>query len=425
MLRDDRRVTIGKENTVTTSDQRVFVIVGASLAGAKAAECLRTEGFAGRVVLVGDEPVRPYERPPLSKNYLRGEAGREAIFVHDERFYDDQDIELRLSTSVSAIDPPANEVVLESGERIKYDAALLTTGAAPRTLTVPGADLDGVRYLRSVADSDGLRDAITRAGRLVVIGAGWIGCEVAASARQMGAEVAVVEVAGLPLERVLGPELGEFYRGVHADHGVEWHLGSGVRELRGQTSVEEVVLADGQVLPTDLVVVGVGVTPRIQLAESAGLTIDNGVVTDQWLTSSVPNIFAAGDVANAWHPILERRVRLEHWSSALNQGPIAARNMLGTKAAYERIPYFYSDQYDIGMEYSGLALQWDEVVFRGNPKTSEFIAFWLKDGRLEAGMNVNVWDVTQQISHLVASRQKIDKGRLVDPDVDLATLVPA
>jgi 3-phenylpropionate/trans-cinnamate dioxygenase ferredoxin reductase subunit len=258
---------------------------------------------------------------------------------------------------------------------------------------------------------------------MVVIGAGWIGCEVAASARQMGTEVAMVEVANVPLERVLGPELGAFYRDVHADHGVELRLGVGISELRGATKVEEVVLADGNVLAADLVVVGVGVTPRTELAESAGLKLDNGVITDEWLTTSSPNVYAAGDIANAWHPILQRRIRLEHWSSALNQGPAAARNMLGIKTPYERIPYFFSDQYDVGMEYSGLAVEWDNVVFRGDPATREFIAFWLKDGRLAAGMNVNVWDVADPIAELVASRQPLDPSRLRDPDVELSSLL--
>jgi 3-phenylpropionate/trans-cinnamate dioxygenase ferredoxin reductase subunit len=408
---------------MSMSDPRAFVIVGASLAGARAAETLRTEGFDGRVVLIGEEPVRPYERPPLSKSYLRGEAGPEAAFVHDEGFYQDHDVELRLSTPVRALDTQANEIVLGSGERLGYSAALLATGAAPRQLRVPGAELDGVHYLRTMADADRLRSAITSTGRLVVIGAGWIGCEVAASARQMGAEVAIVEVAQLPLERVLGPELGRFYRDVHAEHGIELHLGVGIDELRGATSVEEVVLADGHVLATELVVAGVGVAPRAELAEAAGLAVDNGVLTDEWLRTSAPDVFAAGDVANAWHPVLERRVRLEHWSSALNQGPVAARNMLGVTTAYERIPYFYSDQYDIGMEYNGLATEWDDIVLRGDPATRQFIAFWLKDGRLAAGMNVNVWDVAEPIARLVAAKRPLDPTELADPDVELATLL--
>jgi 3-phenylpropionate/trans-cinnamate dioxygenase ferredoxin reductase subunit len=405
------------------SDARTFVIVGASLAGAKAAETLRTEGFTGRIVLLGDEPVRPYERPPLSKEYLQGKAGLEKVFVHDEGYYEAHDIDLRLSTHVQSLDTTVREVVLSSGEHIVYDAVLLTTGAAPRRLTVPGSDLDGLYSLRTVEDSDRLQVAIRGAGRVVVIGGGWIGCEVAASARQLGAEVAVVEAGALPLERVLGPELGSFYRDVHADHGVEWHLGTGVEELRGSTQVEEVRLSDGAVLSGDVFVVGVGVLPRVSLAEDAGLTVENGVVTDEYLHASAPDVYAAGDVASAWHPVLDARIRLEHWSSALHQGPTAAKNMLGTAVAYDRIPYFFSDQYDVGMEYSGYAPSWDDVVFRGDPAGREFIAFWLRDGRLAAGMNVNTWDVNDAIAAIVASRKPVDADRLRDPTVELDKVV--
>jgi 3-phenylpropionate/trans-cinnamate dioxygenase ferredoxin reductase subunit len=407
------------------ADPRSVVIIGASLAGAKAAETLRSEGYGGQVVLVGEEAVRPYERPPLSKDYLRGEVGRDAAYVHSEDYYDANQIDLRLSTLVTSIEPDQREVVLDTGERLGYDAAVLAVGAAPRPITTPGADLDGVHYLRSVDDSDRLREAIRAAGRVVVIGAGWIGSEVAASARQMGADVAIVEIAEVPLERVLGPELGNFYREVHLDHGVDMHLGVGVESLRGSGRAEAVRLTDGTELAADLVVVGVGVAPRVGLAEAAGLTLENGVATDEFLASSAPDIYAIGDVAAAWHPILSRRIRLEHWSSALNQGPVAARNILGAAIPYDRIPYFYSDQYDIGMEYSGLATSWDQVVFRGDPASREFIAFWLEDGRVAAGMNVNVWDVADTIASLVASRRPVDVGRLTDPGVELASLLPS
>jgi 3-phenylpropionate/trans-cinnamate dioxygenase ferredoxin reductase subunit len=401
------------------------VIIGASLAGAKAAEGLRAAGFDGHVVVIGDEAVRPYERPPLSKEYLREEAGRDGIFVHGEGYYDDNQIELRLSTSVVAIDPSERHVALDSGELLGYDAAVLAVGAEPRRLNAPGAALEGVYYLRSVVDSDRLRAAIRAAGRVAVVGAGWIGSEVAASARQMGAEVAMVEMADVPLERVLGRELGGFYRDVHVDHGVELHLGVGVEALRGTDRVQAVQLTNGTEVAADVVVVGVGVVPRLQLAEGAGLTLDNGVSTDEFFATSQPGLYAIGDVAAVWHPLLGRRIRLEHWSSALNQGPVAARNILGDATPYTRIPYFFSDQYDVGMEYSGYATEWDEVLFRGDPANREFIAFWLKDGRVEAGMNVNVWDVADTIASLVASRQPVDVRRLVDPEVALDSLVPA
>jgi 3-phenylpropionate/trans-cinnamate dioxygenase ferredoxin reductase subunit len=405
------------------TDARTFVIVGASLAGSSAAQALREEGFEGRVVLIGDEPVRPYQRPPLSKEYLQGKAGTDKVFLHEEGYYAEQDIDLRLSTHVQSLDTIAGEVVLASGERLAYDAVLLTTGAEPRRLTVPGSELDGLLTLRTLADSDALQAAIRAAGRVVIIGGGWIGCEVAASARELGAEVAVIEGGTLPLERVLGPELGAFYRDVHAEHGVEWHFGSGVEEVRGSSRAEAVTLADGTVVAGDLFVVGVGVTPRISLGEDAGLTMENGIVADEFLQTSAPGVFAAGDVADAWHPLFGARIRLEHWSAALNQGPVAAKNMLGQKVPYEKVPYFFSDQYDVGMEYSGYATSWDEVVFRGDPAGREFIAFWLKDGRLVAGMNVNIWDVNDQIAALVAGKQLVDTAKLRDPDVELAQVV--
>jgi 3-phenylpropionate/trans-cinnamate dioxygenase ferredoxin reductase component len=404
------------------NDARTLVIVGASLAGATAAETLRLDGFEGRLVLVGDESLRPYQRPPLSKDYLRGEVGNDKVFLHGEGFYDDQNIELRLSTPVRAVDVQSREVVFGSGERVGYDAVLLATGAAPRRLLVPGSALPGVHYLRNLADADLLREAIQGGGRVVVIGGGWIGCEVAASARQLGAEVALVEGGPLPLQRVLGAELGRFYRDVHAEHGVELHLGVAVESLRGGTTVGEVCLADGEKVSADVVVAGVGVAPHVELAEAAGLALDNGIVTDEYLATSVPGVYAAGDVASAWHPVLNRHIRLEHWSSALNQGPVAAKNMLGVPTPYTRIPYFFSDQYEIGMEYTGQGSDADEVVFRGDPDRREFIAFWVRDGRVAAGMNVNVWDVAEPIAALIATGNPVDPALLADPDVDLASL---
>jgi len=406
-----------------TGRDRTFVIVGASLAGAKATEALRQEGFEGRVVLIGEEAARPYERPPLSKKYLRGEADRSTVYVHDESFYDEQAIELRAGSRASGIDAGAAEVVLDDGSRLGYDALLLATGAEPRRLPVPGADLDGVYYLRTLDDSDRLRAAISAAGRVVVIGAGWIGSEVAASAREMGAGVAVVEMAHLPLERIMGPEVGRVYRDLHTSHGVDLHFGVGVEALVGSSAVSGVRLADGTTVEGDMVVVGVGVAPRVELAESAGLTVDNGIVVDDRLRTSAANIYAAGDVANAWHPLFRTRLRVEHWANALNQGPAAARNMLGADRPYDRIPYFFSDQYDFGMEYSGHAPRWERVVFRGQPDKGEFIAFWLDgEGRVLAGMNANIWDVTGPIQDLVRARRPVDVDRLTDPEVPLGSL---
>jgi 3-phenylpropionate/trans-cinnamate dioxygenase ferredoxin reductase subunit len=403
-----------------------IVIVGAGLAGAKAAETLREEGYDGEVVLLGAETERPYERPPLSKEYLRNEAGREKVYVHEENFYETNEIDLRLRTSVAAIDMGAREAVLEAGGRVAFDKLLLATGAAPRRLSVPGHELDGIHYLRDVEDSDLLRERIESGGRLVVIGAGWIGAEVAASARTKGLDVTLVEMTEVPLQRVLGRELGEIYRDIHVDHGVDFRGGVGVERFEGSERVERVVLADGSSIDCDFVGVGVGVVPRTQVARTSGITVDDGVVVNEMLEApGSAGVFAAGDVANAWHPLVRRRIRVEHWANALNQGPAAARNMLGAEQPYERVPYFFSDQYDVGMEYSGFPTDWDEVVFRGDVAAREFIAFWLQEDRVVAGMNVNVWDVTGPIQELVRSGRPVDRRRLVDTDVPLEEIAGA
>jgi 3-phenylpropionate/trans-cinnamate dioxygenase ferredoxin reductase component len=407
-----------------TTDQ-TFAIVGASLAGAKAAEALRAEGFEGRLLLIGAEDERPYERPPLSKDYLRGEAEREKVYVHPESFYAAHDIELRLGRTVASLNPAAGELSLDDGERLRYDRLLLATGAEPRRLSIPGAELDGVLYLRSVADSDALRRRLDNGGTVVVIGAGWIGAEVAASARQRGLEVTVLDPLAVPLERVLGREVGAVYRDIHADHGVQMLLGTGVEAFEGGAAVERVRTSHGRALECDFVVVGVGVQPRTGLAAQAGLAVDNGVLVDEHLRTSAPGVFAAGDVANAHHPFYGEAIRVEHWDNALQQGPAAARAMLGRTDAYERLPYFFSDQYDVGMEYAGFARNWDRVVFRGDPATREFIAFWLVEDRVVAGMNVNVWDVTDTIQQLIRKRAAVDDRRLADPGVPLDDLVPA
>jgi 3-phenylpropionate/trans-cinnamate dioxygenase ferredoxin reductase subunit len=401
------------------TSRQTHVIVGASLAGAKAAETLREEGFDGRVVLVGSEDERPYERPPLSKDYLRGEVGREKVYVHDERFYAQHDIELRLGRTAVSLDTSSRELELDDGEQLRYDRLLLTTGAEPRRLSIPGAKLDGVLYLRRVQDSDTLRQRLDRGGAVIVVGAGWIGAEVAASARQRGLEVTVLDPASVPLERVMGTEVGAIYRDIHTDQGVQMLMGTGVEAFEGDGAVERVRTSDGQELECDFAVVGVGVEPRTGLAAQAGIAVDNGILVDEHLQTSTHGVFAAGDAANVHHPFYGERMRVEHWANALNQGPAAARNMLGQSVAYERLPYFFSDQYDVGMEYSGFARSWDRVVFRGDPATRQFVAFWLDDDRVVAGMNVNVWDVTEPIKRLISERVTVDDRALSDPDVPL------
>jgi 3-phenylpropionate/trans-cinnamate dioxygenase ferredoxin reductase subunit len=385
-------------------DDRTFVIVGGGLAGAKAAETLREEGFEGGVVLIGDEDEQPYERPPLSKEYLQGKAEREGPRVHDAGFYESHDIELRTATRVKAIDPPAGHLTLDGDEQLAFDSLLLATGAEPRRL----AEVEGGVYLRTLNDSDALRERIEPGMHVAIVGAGWIGSEVAASARLLGADVTLIEMAEVPLERVLGRRLGEFYRDLHVEHGVRFLGGSGIDALDG--------------LGADLVLVAIGVAPRTELAELGGLELDNGIRVDAALRSSAPNVFAAGDVANAWHPMLDRHLRVEHWANALNQGPAAARSMLGMDVSYDRVPYFFSDQYDVGMEYSGHGEGADEVVIRGDMDAREFIAFWLREGRVLAGMNVNVWDVTDPIQDLVRSGERVDPARLASTDESLEEL---
>jgi 3-phenylpropionate/trans-cinnamate dioxygenase ferredoxin reductase subunit len=406
-----------------TSDQ-TFVIVGASLAGAKAAETLRSEGFDGCLVLIGAEQERPYERPPLSKDYLRGEAGREKIYVHDEDFYAEHDIELRLGRTAAGLNTSACELALDDGERLRYDRLLLATGAQPRRLTIRGAELDGVHYLRDVGDSDALRERLDRGGSVVVIGAGWIGAEVAGSARQRGLEVTVIDPLAVPLERVLGSEVGAIYRDIHTDHGVQMLLGTGVEAFEGVTAVERVRTSDGRTLECDFVVVGVGAQPRTELAAQAGIAVEDGILVDEHLQTSAPGVFAAGDVANAHHPFYGGRIRVEHWANALHQGPLAARAMLGQTDVYDRLPYFFSDQYDVGMEYAGFARSWDRVIFRGDPAAREFIAFWMTENLVVAGMNLNVWDVGDPIQQLIRARVAIDDRRLADPDIALEDLIP-
>jgi 3-phenylpropionate/trans-cinnamate dioxygenase ferredoxin reductase component len=399
-----------------------FVIVGASLAGAKAAETLREEGFDGQVVLIGAEADRPYERPPLSKDYIRGEAETKP-YVHDDGFYEEHDIELRTSTTVERIDPHSSELILAGGGALRFDRLLLATGAQARQISLPGADLDGVLTLRTVEDAEAIRDRIDNGGRLVTVGAGWIGAEVAASARQRGCDVTILEMAQLPLERVLGSELGAVYRDIHIGNGARFIGGAAIEAIEGDGAVAAVRLANDRRIDADFVVIGVGVEPLVGLAEAAGIATDNGILVDEYLETDAPGIFAAGDVANAQHPFYGTRIRVEHWANALNQGPVAARNMLGRKEPYDRIPYFFSDQYDVGMEYAGYATTWDEIVFRGDPQSGEFIAFWIENQRVVAGMNVNVWDVNEHIQTLIRGRHLIEQERLGNPDIPLEDLL--
>jgi len=408
-------------------NRQTFVIVGASLAGASAAAALRKEGFDGRIVLIGEEAQRPYERPELSKKYLRAEPGTE-LAVHDPDFYAEADIDLMTDLRVEAVDVHRREV--RAGTlRVPFDRLLLTTGATPRRLEVPGNDLEGVLTLRTMADSDTIRESALKAQDIVVVGGGWIGSEVAASLRQLDRSVTLVLPADVPLQRVVGPEVGSVYRDVHLANGVQIVKGRRVIGLRGRLAVASVELDDGRTLAADLVIAGVGARPRTEVASGAGLRFDGemadgGIAVDARLESSVPGVFAAGDVAAAWHPLYGRNIRVEHWDNAKRQGRAAAGTMLGRTDLYDRIPFFYSDQFDLGMEYTGFAPRWDEVVFRGEPLSRKFIAFWLLGGKVVAGMNVNTWDVAPSIERLVRAQATVERDALADPARPLDELVP-
>lgn len=407
------------------------VVVGAGLAGGKTVEALRDGGYDGRVTLLGAETDRPYERPPLSKGYLAGSDERDAAFVHPADWYAAHDVDLRTGTTVTALDLAAQRVVDDSGARTGFDHLVLATGSEPRRLDVPGADLDGVAYLRTLPDSDRLRAALTPGRRVVVVGGGWIGLEVAAAARGAGCEVTVLVRDTLPLLAVLGPELAPLFADLHREHGVDLRTRVDVAELvpagdgADGTHVGAVALADGTHVPADLVVVGIGAAPRTALAQAAGLHVEDGVVVDQHLRSSHPHVLAAGDIARAAHPLLGTHVRVEHWANALNQPATAAATVLGRDEPYDRLPYFFTDQYDLGMEYVGHAGPggYDDVVVRGDLAARELVAFWRRDGRVVAGMNVNVWDVVDDVQALIRSGVPVDADRLADPDVPLGDLV--
>ncbi|MFD5580759.1 MULTISPECIES: NAD(P)/FAD-dependent oxidoreductase [Streptomyces] len=415
---------------------QTFVIVGGGLAGAKAAETLRAEGFTGRVILICDERDHPYERPPLSKGYLLGSAERDSVFVHEPGWYAQHDVELHLGATVAAVDRAAKTVRFgEDGTTVRYDKLLLATGAEPRRLDIPGTDLAGVHHLRRLAHSERLKGVLTSLGRdnghLVIAGAGWIGLEIAAAARHYGAEVTVVHRGQTPLHSVLGPELGMLFAELHRKHGVRFHFGATLTEITGQDGM---VLAartdDGEEHPAHAVLAAIGAAPRTALAEAAGLELADaasggGVLVDERLRTSDPDVYAAGDVASFPHGLFSTRLRVEHWANALNGGPAAARAMLGRDEVYDRVPYFFTDQYDLGMEYSGWAPpgSYDQVVIRGDAGKREFVAFWVREGRVLAGMNVNVWDVTDSIQRLIRSREAVDTEALADPHVPLESLV--
>ena len=400
-----------------TSPQ-TFVIVGGGLAAGKAVQELRESGFDGHIVLYGEEAHPPYERPPLSKGYLMGDVGFESALVQPLDWYDAHDVDLRMGTRVTVLDL-ATRTVTTGGVVQGYDKLLLATGARPRHLAMADDSGAPVAYLRSVEDSDLIRSRLHAGRRLVIIGGGWIGLEVAAAARRAGADVTVLEAMHLPLVRVLGPEVATVFADLHRRHGVDLRVNIEVESVKGNGGRAIVRSADGSSIEADLLVVGVGVAPDTALARAAGLQTDNGILVDDQLRTSASDVFAAGDVANAYHPLLGRHLRVEHWDNAIEQGVVAAQNMLGKAVSYDRLPYFFSDQYDLGLEYVGNVGPdgYDQVVLRGKPDEGAFTAFWLKAGRVLAGMHANDWDAMDPIRRIVARQRVVP--RLDDESLSL------
>jgi len=403
---------------------RRIVVVGASTAGRSAAVELRRQGFDGEVVLVGEEPHPPYDRPQLSKQYLRGEAGVPEV-VRPLRLDEAHRVDARLSTRVLRVLPQRHAVELAGGERIAYDRLLLATGVRNRRLRVPGAGLEGVHDLRDVASSDAIRAAATSARRAVVVGMGFIGCEVASSLRHLGVEVTAVEPLAAPLARVLGEPVGHAVEALHRDHGVELLLGEGVSAFEGTGRVEAVVTAGGRRLDCDLAVVGVGVEPATETVAETAMRLDDGIVVDERCRTSIEGVFAAGDVARHHLPSLGRHVRVEHWQNAIRQGEAAARGMLGAAGVYDEVHWFWSDQYDANIQYAGHHEPGDELVVRGSLEERRFAGFYLRDGRVVATVAMNMGRDVRRAMILIASRAAVDPARLRDPDVDLRTLAPS
>lgn len=421
---------------LNTADQ-IFLIVGGGLAGARAAETLRGEGFAGRVIIVAAERTVPYIRPPLSKGYLQGHDDRDSLDVHPAPWYAERAIEIVLGTPASALSLAHKTVTLGDGTVLRYDKLLLATGAAPRHFDEPSTHLTGVHHLRTADSSTLLRAALQPGGRrIVIIGSGWIGLEVAATARGYGNTVTVIGHSAVPLGSAIGDEVGAVFAELHRDKGVDLLMNTTVHGIvAGEHGVTGVRLGDETVLAADVVVVAIGASPNVQLARAAGLPIHreiphgpiSGITVDAGFRTMDADVYAVGDVASVFHPVLGAQLHVEHWANAENAGQAAARSMLGQSVSYDSIPYFYTDQFDLGMEYSGYpSLAADAtVVFRGDRSVREFIAFWLRDNRVVAGMNVNVWDVNETVQELIRTRIVVDPARLADLTVPLEQVLAA
>ena len=399
-----------------------FVIVGAGLAGGGAAATLREEGFDGRVILIGAEPQAPYERPPPSKEYLRGEFSFEGALVQPPDFYDENDIETRFGVRATRVDATEKVVELDGSEHVAYDKLLIATGGRNRRFTTPGVGLEGVYGLRTVADSDRIRAEIAPGRKAVVVGMGFIGSEVAASLRRSGVDVVVVDRNRVPLRRVFGEEVGRVIQGIHRDHGTSMIFEDTVASFEAAGRVGRVTTARGRSIECDFVVVGLGTEPVTDLLAGTGVRIDNGVAVDEYLWAGVEGIYAAGDVANHYHPVFGRRIRVEHWQNALKQGPAAARNMLEKDEPYEDIPWFWSNQYEYNLQYAGFHTEWDELIVRGSLDERNFVAFYRKDKRVLAAVAVNRTKDLRRSMPLIKAQKPVDAAKLCDLDVDLRSL---
>jgi 3-phenylpropionate/trans-cinnamate dioxygenase ferredoxin reductase subunit len=400
-----------------------FVIVGASLAGANAAATLRQEGYDGEVILIGAEPHLPYERPPLSKQYLRGDASFESMLVRPPAFYEKNRIQPLLGARVTRVIPADRVVELETARRIRYEKLLIATGGRNRRLPLRGLDLEGVYDLRTVGDADALRADVAAGRQAVVVGMGFIGSEVVASLRQKQVEVVVIDPDRTPLFRVLGEKVGGVMARIHRDHGVEMIFEDAVVAFEGTQRVERVLTKSGRRIPCDFAVVGVGIEPNVNLVADTAIDTGNGVLVDERCRTSVDAVYAAGDVANHYHPVFKRRLRVEHWQNAIKQGSAAARNMLDNAGPYDEVHWFWSDQYDVNLQYAGAHATWDRLIVRGNLDERRFLAFYLKDGLIEAVVALNRGKDLRRSIPLIKARTVVDPAKLQDEGVDLRSLV--
>jgi 3-phenylpropionate/trans-cinnamate dioxygenase ferredoxin reductase subunit len=409
------------------TDNRTFVIVGAGQAGGWTAKTLRDGGFAGRIVLIGDEEYPPYERPPLSKEILLGQKAPEGAYIWPAKSWDEWKVDLKLGRSAVRLDRAQKRLELADGEVVAYDRLMLATGARVRTLAIPGGELGPVRYLRAIPDTLAIKADIAEAGRVLVVGGGWIGLEVAAAARKLGAEVTVIEALDQLCGRGLTRDFAEYVEGVHRRNGVDVRLKTTVTRLEGEGRIERAVLSDGITLACGLVVVGIGVVPNVELARDAGLAVENGIVVDERGLTNDPDVFAAGDVTNHPNPLLGRRIRLESWENAQNQAIAAAKAMLAPThaeaAPYAEIPWFWSDQFDMNIQLMGLPLAWDKAVTRGDPASGAFLVFYLQAGRLVGCAGINKGRDVRFARRMIQSGREFDPAALADPAVKLQGLM--